>query len=154
MCIELIPKQENEDVNSSIVAGVYHIKLSTLYNKISRGDSDLPPSYLLRGKRFFPAYEFRQWMIAKNLDSLLSPENNSIMSGSVGVKYTADRLNISPKTLYNMISKGSMDLPPSYVISRKRLFPKYELEQWLLARKREVQLSFQFDAQNKESDHE
>jgi predicted DNA-binding transcriptional regulator AlpA len=154
MCIELFPEQENEDVNPKIVAGVYHIKLPTLYNKISRGDSDLPPSYLLRGKRFFPVHEFRQWLISRNLDSLLSKENNSIMSGSVGVKYTAERLNISPKTLYNIISKGSTDLPPSYVISRKRLFPKYELEQWLHARKQKAQLSFEFDFQHKEADHE
>jgi len=69
-------------------------------------------------------------------------------------KLVAGRLHISVHTLYNKVNKKGVDLPKSFMIGRRRLWDVNEFEQWFESKKFEEQLSFEFNDQSKEFDHE
>jgi predicted DNA-binding transcriptional regulator AlpA len=59
-------------VDGKYVASCLFISIKSLYNKTSRGDKDLPPSFKIGRKRLYDLTEFEQWFETKKQEFKLS----------------------------------------------------------------------------------
>jgi predicted DNA-binding transcriptional regulator AlpA len=59
-------------VDGKYVASRLFMSIGTLYNKTSKGDKDLPPSFKIGRKRLYDLAEFEQWFETKKQEFQLS----------------------------------------------------------------------------------
>ena len=56
---------------------------------------------------------------------------NGYSTDFLTLEEVAEGIHISERTLRNKLSKGDENLPPSFRVGRRRLFPRKDFENWL-----------------------